>query len=239
MSELQAHPSGWLAPGGAMECRRACSAEEIILRWRRMVLSPADAALFYRAWSALLTWVNDQRGIVPRFVRPSAENPIDPEVVNAVKDVIWADDGLREQFLAEGAADLGQEERELVASWRHRVSGNFVLFKHLRRHSIFLGKETYGVVGIYSPLEEMFPSVPRFVEAVLLPFRDVIITDGLLRSPGIHLTFGGGARRMLNDEYSAARAASQVRTMLPWREEAAVVSPLRTAARKSSSRQRH
>jgi len=72
------------------------------------MLAPAEAALFYRAWGALLTWVNDQRGIVPGFVRPSAEQPIDPEVASKVKDVVWAEDGLREQFLAEGAKDLGE-----------------------------------------------------------------------------------------------------------------------------------
>jgi len=94
------------------------------------------------------------------------------------------------------------------------VSGNFVILKHLQKHSVFLKEDAYGVLGIYTPLEVMFPSVPLFVEAVLIPFRDVIITDGLLRSPGIHLTFGGGARRMLTAQYSAARAASQVRTTL-------------------------
>lgn len=171
-----------------------------------MLLSPDDAALFYRAWSALLTWVNDRRSIAPRFARPTPEHPLDPSLANKIKDVVWAEDALREQFLAEGAADLGPEERDLVASWTHRVSGNFVILKHLQKHSVFLKDDAYGVLGIYTPLEVIFPSVPVFVEAVLIPFRDVIITDGLLRSPGIHLTFGGGARRMLNAQYSAARA---------------------------------
>jgi hypothetical protein len=204
-----------------------------------MLLSSDDAALFYRAWSALLTWVNDQRAIVPRFARPTPEHPLDPSLANKVKDVVWAEDALREQFLAEGAADLGREERDLVASWTHRVSGNFVILKHLQKHSVFLKEDAYGVLGIYTPLEVMFPSVPMFVEAVLIPFRDVIITDGLLRSPGIHLTFGGGARRMMNAQYSAARAASQVCTMLPWRADAALarLSHQPKPARKSSRRQ--
>jgi len=185
-----------------------------------MLLSPDDAALFYRAWGALLTWVNDQRSIVPRFVRPTPDHPIDPSLANKIKDVVWAEDVLREQFLAEGAADLGREERDLIASWTHRVSANFVILKHLQKHSIFLHEDVYGVLGIYTPLEVMFPSVPVFVDAVLIPFRDVIITDGLIRSPGVHLTFGGGARRSLNAQYGAARAVSQVRTTLPWQAEA-------------------
>ena len=149
-----------------------------------MLLSPDDAALFYRAWSALLTWVNDRRSIAPRFARPTPEHPLDPSLANKIKDVVWAEDALREEFLAEGSADLGPEERDLVASWTHRVSGNFVILKHLQKHSVFLKEDAYGVLGIYTPLEMMFPSVPVFFEAVLIPFRDVIITDGLLRSPG-------------------------------------------------------
>ena len=204
-----------------------------------MLLSPDDAALFYRAWSALLTWVNDRRSIVPRFARPTPEHPLDPSLANKVKDVVWAEDALREQFLAEGSADLGPEERDLVASWTHRVSGNFVILKHLQKHSVFLKEDTYGVLGIYTPLEVMFPSVPVFVEAVLIPFRDVIITDGLLRSPGIHLTFGGGARRMFNAQYSVARAASQMRTTLPWRADATTARPSHQPkpTRRSSRRQ--
>lgn len=203
-----------------------------------MLLSPDDAALFYRAWGALLTWVNDLRSIVPRFARPTPDRPMDLSVANKLKDVVWADDALREQFLAEGAADLGREERDLVASWTHRVSGNFVILKHLQKHSILLNENAYGVLGLYTPLEVMFPSVPMFVEAVLIPFRDVIITDGLLRSPGIHISFGGGARRMLNAQYSAARAASEVRTTLPWRADAATARPSHQPkpARKASRR---
>ena len=74
----------------------------------------------------------------------------------------------------------------------------------------------HAVLGIYSPFAEMFPYVPMFVEAVLIPFRDVIITDGLLQSPPMQISFGGGIRRMLGAQYSEARAALQVRTMLPW-----------------------
>lgn len=184
-----------------------------------MILSDEDAALFYRAWGALLTWVNDQRQIVPRFPRPALGAPIEPALALRIRDVVWADDSLRERFLADGAADLGAAERELVASWRHRVRGQFVLFNHLQKHSIFMSEAVYGVRGIYSPLAMMFPSVPMFVQAVLIPFRDVIITDGLLQTQPMHITFGGGVRRMFKDQYSAARTAGRILTSLPARAE--------------------
>jgi len=80
-----------------------------------MLLSPDDAALFYRAWSALLTWVNDRRSIAPRFARPTPEHPLDPSLANNVKDVVWAEDALREEFLAEGLRTLDRRS----VTWSH------------------------------------------------------------------------------------------------------------------------
>lgn len=180
-----------------------------------MILSDEDAALFYRAWGALLTWVNDQRGIVAPFPRPAPDRPIDPVRAMKIRDVVWAEDALRERFLADGASDLGAAERELVTSWKDRVRGRFVILNHLQKHSLLMSDAVYGVRGIYTPLAVMFPDVPMFVEAVLIPFRDVIITDGLIQSYAVHISFGGGMRRLFKEQYSAARVAGLVHTCLP------------------------
>jgi len=200
-----------------------------------MILTDEDAALFYRAWGALLTWVNDRRKIVPPFARPTPGHPIDPQLATQIRDVVWAEDALRERFIAEGATDLGAAECDLIASWKHRVRGSFVIYNHLQKHSIFMSDAVYGVRGIYTPLEVMFPYVPMFVETVLIPFRDVIITDGLLQTPPMHMTFGGGIRRMFKGQYGAARAAAQVRTRLPWpaAAEIPIVAARSTSRRKS------
>ena len=177
-----------------------------------MILDPEDASLFYRAWWPLLTWVNDQRGVVPRFATATPGRPLSPALALPVRNALWADDSLREQFLAEGASELGAAERELIASWKHRVSDRFVVFKHLKKHSIFMSKEVFAVVGLYSPLAELLPHVPMFVQAVLLPFRDQIIIDGLVES--MQIGFGPGARRMLHSQFTEAKAHSRVRSTL-------------------------
>ena len=86
-----------------------------------MILAPEDAALFYRAWSALLFRVNEQRSIVPRLVRPTPDHPVAPELAFPIRTVLWAEDALRERFLAEAPSELGTAERDLVASWKTRV----------------------------------------------------------------------------------------------------------------------
>jgi len=179
-----------------------------------MILAPDEAALFYRAWWPLLTWVNDQRRIVPPFPKPTAERPLDVALAHPIRELLWSEDALREQFLADGAADLGAAERELIASWKHRVAGSFVLLKHLQKHSIFMSKEVFGVLGLYSPLAELIRAVPAYVQAVLLPFEGRIIIDGIISSPGVQLHFGAGMRRTFEAQYAEARARSVIRTTL-------------------------
>ncbi len=179
-----------------------------------MILAPEEAALFYRAWWPLLTWVNDQRRIVRPFPMPTAERPLEVALAHPIREALWADDALRDQFLAEAATDLAAAERELIASWKHRVSGSFVLFKHLQKHSIFMSKEVFGVVGLYSPLAELIRSVPAYVHAVLLPFEGRIIIDGIVSSPGVQLSFGAGMRRVFETQYAEARDQSQIRMSL-------------------------
>jgi hypothetical protein len=93
------------------------------------------------------------------------------------------------------------------------------------------------VRGIYTPLDVMFPYVPMFVEAVLIPFHDAIITDGLMQSPPMHISFGSGARPVFKEQYSAARAAGRVLTQLPSHvDPQPPLTALRSTKRRKSAR---
>ena len=120
-----------------------------------MILAPDEAALFYRAWWPLLAWVNDKRRIVPPFSMPTPERPLPHAIANGVRLALWEDDSLLDQFLDERGSSIAAAERELIASWKHRISGPFIVFKHLRSHSIFMGKDVFGVLGLYSPIAEL------------------------------------------------------------------------------------
>ncbi len=179
-----------------------------------MILAQQEAALFYRAWWPLLAWVNDKKRVVPAFATPTPERPLPVAIAHPIRSALWAEDRLREQYLEERGGVLAQDERDLIASWKHRKSGQFIVFKHLRSHSIFMSDEVLGVVGLYSPIAELVPTTPAYVEAVLLPFGDRIVIDGILSSPGVQLMFGAGMRRSFAQQYANARARSQIRTSL-------------------------
>lgn len=109
-------------------------------------------------------------------------------------------------------------ELELIDSWKRRVSGKFILLKHLKRYSVLLHSEidgkVYGLIGIIDSITEMFDAsrLPVYLDAVLLPFENKIIYDSFFIPYNIH--FGSGARRNFNDEYRELKGKYGVITSL-------------------------
>ncbi|MBI4705072.1 MAG: hypothetical protein HY744_28530 [Deltaproteobacteria bacterium] len=183
-----------------------------------MNLLPEQTKRFYRAWFALLGYTNEQRRLgldLPARPKPGFISPADAD---RVRKVLWADDSLRERFVAENPAGLPQADLDVVASWRHRVAGGFFVLRHLQAHTIFLdeGRPTraYGARGLVSPMDEVVPPpLPAWVDAVLIPFEGAIAHDSLISRRSI--SFGGGIRRGLNEEYRAAREREGLIASLP------------------------
>ena len=80
--------------------------------------------------------------------------------------------------------------------------------RHLKKGSIFIstkGESVYLVNGIIDSWEELLFGVPTpiIVDAVLLPFKDCIITDGLVSV--IPVRFGGNYTRSFKDIYMTAK----------------------------------
>jgi hypothetical protein len=169
-----------------------------------MRLAPQEIERFYRIWFALLHYVNAQLHLVPTFPAAPGEQDVSPEVTMQVRDALWANDGLREQFIADNPAQLSAADLALVASWQYRLAGSFYIFRSLQHYTIFLSDTTpahaYGVLGLVSTIEETVPlPLPVFTRAVLLPFEHAIIYDSLLNS--YNVVFGPGYRHDLQEQY--------------------------------------
>ncbi len=182
-----------------------------------MKLPPEQVARFYRIWFPLLNYVNAHRRLLPSFPMAPGENPIPPSDAHKIRTALWADDTLREQFIAENPTNLAPADLALVASWRHRLAGTFYIFRYLKRHTIFLSTTTpvhaYGVLGLASSIEEIVgPYLPVYVDAVLLPWEDEIIYDSLLSPYALY--FGSGIRADLNDAYRDAKEREGIITRL-------------------------
>jgi hypothetical protein len=180
-----------------------------------MILSPDETERFYRTWFALLHFVNQQRRLVPSF--PATWQQVPLSTVKTLRDALWADDALREAFLATNPAGLSPADCAVVASWQYRIVGTFFLFRYLKKHTIFLTSSepahAYGALGLVSPIEEIAgPSLPMAVAAVLLPFEERIIYDSLLEPYAV--SFGPGIRRSLQQSYRDAQEHEGIITSL-------------------------
>jgi hypothetical protein len=180
-------------------------------------LLPEQTARFYHIWFPLLHYVNEQRHLVSSFLAQPADGTVMHSDAATLRNALWADDLLREQFIAENPAHLSPADLELVASWQYRVAGSFVVLRALKAYTVFLsGKEpirAYGVIGLASPIEETVPfPLPVYVDAVLLPFEGQIIYDSLMVSYPV--SFGAGMRSGFNDSYRDAQERDGIITSL-------------------------
>jgi hypothetical protein len=183
-----------------------------------MQLPPEQTARFYRIWSALLHYVNEQQHLVPAFPISEERNgllPLSDELY--LRNALWADETLRERFLSVNPAGLSSADLAVVASWRYRRAGSFYIVRALKKYTVFLSEDTppraYGVLGLSTPIEDLARGpLPVLAQAVLLPFEDQIIYDGLLQWYAV--VFGPRIRARLNAEYRNAQEREGVITTL-------------------------
>ena len=92
------------------------------------------------------------------------------------------------------------------------------MVSYLKNYAVFFEQDaniSYGVLALTEEFETILGSqLPIVVETVLLPFKGQIIYDGLIAP--YRITFGGGARRNINDSYQQAKAEHGIVTSFPF-----------------------
>ncbi|MBQ7584921.1 MAG: hypothetical protein IJU40_01565 [Desulfovibrionaceae bacterium] len=177
-----------------------------------MILKKEDADLFYNIWSGLLNYVNnkyefsDKLNDISFKLIQEIESKDEMEDLYRIVNCVWTTPSLLDEYQSV-ATDLNDEKREILSSWKRFKKGKFFILRHLKKGSIFIDSNAaYQVLGITTSFEDMyfFASLPLFVEATLIPFHNVIITDGLTRTFAI--SFGPGVRKNTNEQYKKFKA---------------------------------
>ncbi len=170
-----------------------------------MKLSDEDGKLFYKLWLPLLDYVNEKKGICPDLHEIHLSAALDPSKIKKVADALWSETSLIDAYLRENK-DLAEEEKAIILSWKRRVTGRFILERILKKGAILIsvendGEDVYQVLGIQSTWEELcgYAKLPLLLHATLIPFRDVIIPDGLILT--YNVLIGGGMAQAFKDVY--------------------------------------
>ena len=175
-----------------------------------MRLEQSDAELFYRLWFPLLDFVNSKYHVCPETETIDQRQGVDARDAKAIADYLWSHTGVIEEYLA--VAELPNEHAQIVAGWKQRKPGRYILERHLKKGSVFISAEdgvVYVVKGLFSTWAEMLGESPVLLDAVLIPFRGSIISDGLVVP--YRICFGKGAREGFKEEYMNAKRNHTIR----------------------------
>ena len=184
-----------------------------------MQLDPGDCERLDTLHKALMLFVNRRLRLAKPPAGPAGKiTTFPPEERLKLRDALTEHTDLIDAFAAENPFGFGPEELDVIRSWKHRVAGEFYVFRYLKRHTIFLTADeptvAYGVLALSDPFQEVVgPDLPFLCKTVLLPFRGRIVYDGLLS--GYNVVLGGRIRRELADAYEAAKGRQGVVTSLP------------------------
>lgn len=173
-----------------------------------MTLSAEDGQLYYNLWLPLLDYVNKKYQINTKLKHMATATDLNPSEVKEIADRLWDDVSVIDEYLREHQGDLDEGHKEIINSWKRRIRGKFILERHLKKGSIFISmgdEQVYQVSGIISSWEEMFyyEPVPLMLEATFMPFKDVIISDGLVMP--YKIVIGRNMAGNFKDIYMAAK----------------------------------
>ena len=141
---------------------------------------------------------------------------MNPKEVKEIANVLWENVILIDRYLEERGENLPEDHKEIIVGWKRRVQGNFIMERHLKKGTVFISEDekVYQVSGIISSWEEMFfgVSLPLFMKATFIPFRDVIISDGLVIP--YNITIGTNMKKQFRDVYMNAKKTDSVIRLL-------------------------
>ncbi len=178
-------------------------------------LKDEDSALFYKLWIPLLNYVNEKKGINPSLSLIDSDKLPYPKNFKEVANALWSETSLIDAYLSENEG-LSDEEKEIIRSWKRCLTGTFILERILKKGAILISEneEVYQVSGIISTWEELFgfARLPILIDTTLIPFRNVIITDGLMQS--YNIIIGGNMSRGFKEVYMREKNLGKIHSQL-------------------------
>lgn len=178
-----------------------------------MTLEKEDVVLFYQLWIPLLDYVNQKYQVHPEWKKIEQGPGFDQMAAKKIADYLWAHTQVLDEYLAQ--AKLPEEQAQIVASWKRCRPGKYVMERHLKKGTVFISEDdqtVYMVKGLASTWEEMLGKGPVLMDAVLIPFRDSIISDGLVVPYPVY--FGGGVSDAFKEIYMNAKKNGTIRFSL-------------------------
>ena len=181
-------------------------------------LSEQDAIHFMQLYLSVLDYVNFVKGDLQSINDILKHDRKPHEKLQAIAELLWADASLIDIYLIQAQQEISEEDRAILLHWKEmHITGSFILERHLANGSVLIREETnevYLVKGLTQSWQEMLPNLkpPISFDATLLPFNDVIVSDGLVKVSNIR--YGNSYKDAFKSIYLAAKQNGSLRTFL-------------------------
>lgn len=184
-----------------------------------MTLSKEDLTVFYTLYPSLMLYANQKFKVLRGVKSIDAMISLPAQQKLKIRNTLFRNEQIIDEFVQQNPFGFKEEHLQIVSSWKHRVEGDFIILRQMKRYAIFLTTDrkpmAYGVLALTAPFEQVIPMpLPVYVQAMLLPFKGRIVYDGLLQSHQI--LFGPGMRRSFEDTFKTAKARYGIITSLPF-----------------------
>lgn len=179
-----------------------------------MKLSTEDADLYFDLMWQLMHFGNHQLGLIANVDNVNAYRDLPQEDKMTVREAVFAQPALIEQYVQENPDHLSKDELAIVGQWKNFIQGQFYIERHLKSYSVFIDGDdkVYGVSGLYESLGDIIHKsyLPTYVKTILLPFKGKVIYDGLIQRTSIF--FGSGIKSELKEVYLRAKQRGEIIT---------------------------
>ena len=178
-----------------------------------MILTNNDAKYFYDLWIPLLDYVNKKYKILPELYGMNSPAGLPIPKIAIITNKLWEDTAIIDEYIS-SSDSLNQNDKVQIMMWKdYSLHDKFIVDRHLKDGSIFISLQTekvYLVKGIYSSIREMLDGLPmpQVVMATLIPFKDVIIHDGIVMPYGV--TLGKNMSDQSKELYRSAKANNEI-----------------------------
>jgi len=188
-----------------------------------MLIAPEEAKLFFALYPSVIGFAAGRSGSIEGIRDTGTFRSAPNEARAKARDHLLNNIQLIRDYVEENPDGFRERELGYMADWSLFVQGDFFVVRDLKKHTVFLAADdlskAYRVLGLTDEIAELLPPVlPVLIKAVLLPWKNQIIWDGLFTIYSI--SFGSGIRRSIRESYRQAKAAGIIASLNPdWRPE--------------------
>ena len=180
-------------------------------------LSQSDYELFTVTLLGLLSYVNGAEGLADFENEPESTSE-DVLRLHKIRDALWDKPSLIADYLASDTS-LSDDEVRLLQSWLHNhINSDFAVVAYTPQHAVFCqmldsGPKLFAVKGVaMSVASTLCQQPPVLLNAVLLPFKDVIIHDTFMVP--YDMDFSPSFKRLFEEARAHAEAEDGITTRL-------------------------